>query len=76
MAPQPPAALPGVTPAEMDYLIARAGLTLNAGQTADLVLAWRQVSALSASIPRKPLLADDATGVFRLPPPAKAKAKR
>jgi hypothetical protein len=63
------APLPSVTPAEMEFLIARTGMHLNAGQVADLVLAWRQVSAVAATIPRKPVPADDFAFAFRLPPP-------
>ncbi|MDA8051315.1 MAG: hypothetical protein M0002_15160 [Rhodospirillales bacterium] len=59
----------GVTPAEMELLVARAGLALNPGQMADLVLAWRQLAALIAAIPRERPLADDAAFAFRLPPP-------
>lgn len=50
-------------------MISRAGLVLNPGQVADLVLAWRQVAQLSALIPRDRPLADDLATVFRLPPP-------
>ena len=64
-----PQALPSVSPAEMDFLISCTGMTLNSGQRADLVLAWRQVSALAATIPRKAVLADDFAFAFRLPPP-------
>src|SRR5271170_50586 len=63
-APTPP-----LNPAEMQVLIARAGLTLNPGQVADLVLAWRQIVGLLALIPRDRPLADDQAFVFRLPPP-------
>src|SRR5277367_1313348 len=69
-APPPP-----LNPAEMQVLIARAGLTLNPGQVADLVLAWRQIVGLLALIPRDRPLADDQAFVFRLPPPAVATAK-
>ena len=62
-------ALPSVTPAEMEFLISRTGMTLNAGQIADLVLAWRQVSAIAATIPRRAVPADDFAFAFRLPPP-------
>jgi len=61
---------PPLTPAEMELLVARAGLALNAGQMADLVLAWRQLSGLIAAIPRSATMADDQAYVFRLPPPA------
>jgi hypothetical protein len=53
----------------MDQMISRAGLVLNAGQIADLVLAWRQVAQLSALIPRDRPLVDDLALTFRLPPP-------
>ncbi len=68
--PVPPATPPVLSPAEMDLLVARTGLTLNPGQMADLVLAWRQVAGLIATIPRSGTLADDQAFVFRLPPPA------
>jgi hypothetical protein len=64
-----------VTPAELGVLLGRAGLTLNPGQTADLVLVWRQLSAMAAALPRDRPLADDQAFVFRLPPPA-APARR
>jgi hypothetical protein len=72
------APLPSVSPAEMEFLISRTGMHLNAGQVADLVLAWRQVSAVAATIPRKPIPADDFAFAFRLPPPGsgpRSKAK-
>ncbi len=50
-------------------MISRAGLVLNPGQVADLVLAWRQVAQLSALIPRDRPLVDDFAPAFRLPPP-------
>jgi hypothetical protein len=53
----------------MQLLLSRAGLVLNPGQVADLVLAWRQVAGLIASIPHDRPLADDMAYVFRLPPP-------
>ena len=59
-----------VSPAEMQILVSRAGLTLNPGQMADLVLAWRQVIGLLALIPHDRPLVDDQAFVFRLPPPA------
>jgi len=58
----------------MDLLVARTGLTLNPGQMADLVLAWRQVAGLIAAIPRSTALADDQAFVFRLPAPPAAPA--
>lgn len=57
------------SPAEMQTLLAATGLALNPGQVADLVLAWRQVAGLIASIPRDRPLADDQAFAFRLPPP-------
>ena len=71
-----PQTLPSISPAEMDFLISRTGLTLNSGQRADLVLAWRQVSALAGTIPRRTVLADDFAVAFRLPPPAAKPAPR
>jgi hypothetical protein len=69
--PVPPATPPALSPAEMDLLLARTGLTLNPGQMADLVLAWRQVAGLIATIPRSTVLLDDQAYVFKLPgPPA------
>lgn len=59
-----------ISPGEMQLLLSRAGLILNPGQVADLVLAWRQVASLIASIPHERPLADDASFAFRLPPPA------
>jgi hypothetical protein len=60
----------------MDLLLARTGLTLNPGQMADLVLAWRQVAGLIAAIPRSAALADDQAFVFRLPSPGTPVAPR
>jgi hypothetical protein len=54
----------------MQLLLSRAGLALNPGQIADLVLAWRQVAGLITSIPRDRPLSDDMSLVFRLAPPA------
>jgi hypothetical protein len=54
----------------MELLVARTGLTLNPGQMADLVLAWRQLAGLIAAIPRSTALADDQAFVFRLSGPA------
>ena len=71
-----PQALPSVSPAEMEFLISRTGMVLNSGQRADLVLAWRQVSALAETIPRKAVLADDFAFAFRLPPPGSRPGSR
>lgn len=59
-----------ISPAEMQILVSRAGLVLNPGQVADLVLAWRQVAGLIASLPHDRPMADDLAYTFRLPPPA------
>ena len=61
--------VPTISPGEMQLLLSRAGLVLNPGQVADLVLAWRQVAGLIATIPRDRPLADDMALAFRLPPP-------
>ena len=66
--PQAPAT--PISPGEMQLLLSRAGLVLNPGQVADLVLAWRQVAGLIASIPRDRPMADDMALAFRLPLPA------
>ncbi len=44
----PAMAIPAISPGEMQLLLSRAGLVLNPGQVADLVLAWRQVAGLIA----------------------------
>jgi hypothetical protein len=68
--PAPPAmSVPTISPGEMQLLLSRAGLVLNPGQVADLVLAWRQVAGLIAAMPRDRPLADDMAVAFRLPPP-------
>lgn len=66
--------LPPVSPAEMQTLVSRAGLSLNPGQMADLVLAWRQMAGLLALIPRDRPMTDDQAYVFRLPPAATVEA--
>lgn len=53
----------------MQVLVAHAGLVLNPGQMADLVLSWRQLAALIGGIARDRPLADDLASGFRLPPP-------
>jgi hypothetical protein len=73
--PAPPVmSVPTISPGEMQLLLSRAGLVLNPGQVADLVLAWRQVAGLIAAIPHDRPLADDAAYAFRLPPPAGSSA--
>ena len=64
--------VPTISPGEMQLLLSRAGLVLNPGQVADLVLAWRQVAGLIAAMPHDRPLADDMALAFRLPPPADA----
>jgi hypothetical protein len=59
-----------ISPGEMQLLLSRAGLILNPGQVADLVLAWRQVEGLIAAVRHDRPLADDMALTFRLPPPA------
>ncbi len=61
-----------VTPDEMAQAVRRAGLTLNPGQLADLVLAWQQLVGLAARIPRNRPFVDDFTTFFRLAPPVAA----
>ena len=58
------------SPAEIQGHVARAGLVLNPGQMADLVLAWRQVAVLIAEMPRDRGFEDDMALAFRLAPPA------
>ena len=70
MSASPAAPVPQISPGEMQLLLSRAGLLLNPGQVADLVLAWRQLAGLIASIPRDRPLVDDIASVFRVPPPA------
>jgi len=67
MAAAPIKSAPPVSPAEMQAMVARAGLTLNPGQMADLVLAWRQLAGLITLIPRDRPMADDLAYAFRLP---------
>lgn len=69
MAAMPSNSVPTISPGEMQILVSRAGLVLNPGQVADLVLAWRQVVGLIAGLPRDRPLADDLAYAFRLPPP-------
>ena len=68
MAALPANPTPTISPAEMQILVSRAGLMLNPGQVADLVLAWRQVAGLIAALPNDRPLADDLAFSFRLPP--------
>lgn len=72
----PVVSIPPISPGEMQLLLSRAGLALNPGQVADLVLAWRQMAALIATVPRERPFADDMALGFLLPPPAVAPAAR
>ena len=72
MSVSPATSVPPISPGEMQLLLSRAGLVLNPGQVADLVLAWRQVAGLIASIPHDRPLADDMAYAFHLAPPASA----
>jgi hypothetical protein len=70
MPASPVMSAPPISPGEMQLLLSRAGLVLNPGQVADLVLAWRQVAGLIASISHDRPLADDMAYAFHLPLPA------
>lgn len=65
----PSSSVPTISPGEMQILVSRAGLVLNPGQVADLVLAWRQVAGLIAALPHDRPLVDDLAFSFRLAPP-------
>ena len=70
MAAVPAMSVQTISPGEMQLLLSRAGLILNPGQVADLVLAWRQVEGLIASLRHDRPLADDMALTFRLPSPS------
>jgi hypothetical protein len=55
---------PSVTRDEIDLLIRRAGLTLNAGQKADLAVAFQHLVTLAAKLPRARRFADEPAFVF------------
>lgn len=76
MSAPPGSSIQTISPAEMQILVSRTGLVLNPGQMADLVLAWRQLAGLIASIPKERPLADDLAFSFRLPAPAAAGTPR
>lgn len=59
---------PGVTRDEVDLLIRRAGLTLDAGQRADLAVSFQHLVTLAATIPRERPLADEPAFVFHPAP--------
>jgi len=63
---------PGVTRDEVDLLIRRAGLTLNAGQKADLAVAFQHLVTLAAKLPRARPFTDEPAFVFH--PPAQEPA--
>jgi hypothetical protein len=69
-----PAAPPAVTRDEVDVLVRRAGLTLNAGQKADLAISYQHLVALAARIPRARPIWDEPCFTFAVaapaPPPA------
>jgi hypothetical protein len=67
---------PPISPAEMEQMVARAGLRLNPGQMADLVVVWRQLSGQIASIRRDRPMVDDFAYGFRLAPPAVPPVRR
>ena len=69
MPASPALPIPTISPGEMQLLLSRAGLVLNPGQVADLVLAWRQIAGLIAAISHDRPLADDMALTFRLSPP-------
>ncbi len=80
-----PAAPPAVTRDEVDVLVRRAGLNLNAGQKADLAVSYQHIVALTARIPRARPIWDEpcftpAFGAPEVPspspPPASAPARR
>lgn len=80
-----PAPPPGVTRDEVDVLVRRAGLTLNAGQKADLAVSYQHLVALTARLPRARPIWDEpcftpACGAPEAPPsapaPASAPARR
>lgn len=81
VASTPRPAPPGVTRDEVDLLLRRAGLTLDAGQKADLAVSFQHLVTLAAMLPRERPLSDEPAFVFHpgaadpLPPPA-APARR
>ncbi|WP_337877406.1 hypothetical protein [Elioraea sp.] len=72
-APAPAAAPPAVTRDEVDILVRRAGLSLNAGQKADLAVSYQQIVALTSRIPRdRPIWDEPCFTVRPAAPPAAA----
>lgn len=70
---------PSVTRDEIDLLIRRAGLTLNAGQKADLAVSFQHLVTLAAKLPRARPFADEPAFVFRPAspePPAEEPARK
>ena len=66
MRPPPPT----VTRDEVDLMIRRAGLTLNAGQKADLAVSFQHLVTLAARLPRERPLTDEPAFTFHPPLPA------
>lgn len=71
-APTAPSTPPGVTRDEVDILVRRAGLILNAGQKADLAVSYQQIVALTGRIPRDRPIWDEPCFTARPPAPAGA----
>jgi hypothetical protein len=79
-APPVTAAPPAVTRDEVDVLVRRAGLNLNAGQKADLAVSYQHIVALTARIPRARPIWDEpcftpAFGAPTAPTPALASGR-
>lgn len=69
------AAPPAVTRDEVDILIRRAGLSLNAGQKADLAVSYQLIVALTGRIPRaRPIWDEPCFTALPPTPPAPAAA--
>lgn len=72
-APAAPAQPPGVTRDEVDILVRRAGLNLNAGQKADLAVSYQQIVTLTGRIPRdRPIWDEPCFTAHPFAPPAAA----
>lgn len=74
------AAPPAVTRDEVDVLVRRAGLNLNAGQKADLAVSYQHIVALTARVPRARPIWDEpcftvAFGAAGMPTPAPASGR-
>lgn len=74
-APATPASPPAVTRDEVDILVRRAGLNLNAGQKADLAVSYQQIVTLTGRIPRdRPIWDEPCFTVHPAAPPPAAPA--